>query len=59
VKSEVKEMSAGQECGVSSTRFNDFQVGDILQSVVLEQIKRNIDDAKKERTVVGPPAPRR
>jgi translation initiation factor IF-2 len=59
VKSEVKEMSAGQECGVSSNRSNDFQVGDILQSVVQEQIKRNIDDAKRERAVVGAPAARR
>ncbi len=44
VKSEVKEMTAGQECGVSSKNFNDFQEGDVLQSIVQEQIKRSIDD---------------
>ncbi|PQV64919.1 translation initiation factor IF-2 [Abditibacterium utsteinense] len=42
-KSEIKEMTAGQECGVSSTRFNDFQVGDIIQCFTKERIKRTID----------------
>lgn len=42
-KSEIKDMTAGQECGISSTRFNDFQVGDIIQCYVKERIKRTID----------------
>jgi len=42
-KSEIKEMTAGQECGVSSTKFNDFQVGDIIQCFTKERIKRTID----------------
>jgi len=42
-KVEVKEMVAGQECGVSPKGFNDFQVGDTLRSIVMEQIKRNLD----------------
>jgi translation initiation factor IF-2 len=40
VKSDVKEMTAGQECGISSNGFNDFQEGDKLQSVVVESKKR-------------------
>ncbi|MBW3637685.1 MAG: translation initiation factor IF-2, partial [Armatimonadetes bacterium] len=43
-KEEVKEMVASQECGISSTRFNDFQEGDVIQSFIKEQIKRSIDD---------------
>jgi translation initiation factor IF-2 len=35
VKENVKEMVAGQECGVSSNKFDDFQEGDILQSIVM------------------------
>jgi translation initiation factor IF-2 len=42
-KSEIKEMTAGQECGISSTKYNDFQVGDIIQCFVKERIKRTID----------------
>lgn len=42
-KSEIKEMTAGQECGVSSTKFNDFAVGDIIQCFTKERIKRTID----------------
>jgi translation initiation factor IF-2 len=42
-KEEVKEMVASQECGISSTRFNDFQVGDVIQCFIKEQIKRTID----------------
>jgi translation initiation factor IF-2 len=55
VKQDVKEQVAGQECGVSVDRFNDFQKGDILQSIIMEPVKRNIEDAKKERAVVGAP----
>lgn len=43
VKSDVKEMTAGQECGISSKTYNAFEVGDRIQSVVMEQIKRTID----------------
>ena len=43
VKSDVKEMAAGQECGISSKTYNAFEVGDRIQSIVMEQIKRTID----------------
>jgi translation initiation factor IF-2 len=43
VKSDVKEMVAGQECGISSKTFNNFEVGDRIEGVVMEQIKRSID----------------
>ncbi len=43
VKSDVKEMTAGQECGISSKTYNAFEVGDRIQSIVMEQIKRTID----------------
>ncbi|MDF2439309.1 MAG: translation initiation factor [Abditibacteriota bacterium] len=55
VKQDVKEQVAGQECGVSTDRFNDFQIGDILQSIIMEPVKRNIEDKKQARAVVGPP----
>jgi translation initiation factor IF-2 len=42
-KEEVKEMVGGQECGISTNGFNDFQVGDIVQCYVSERIKRTID----------------
>jgi translation initiation factor IF-2 len=58
VKENVKEMVAGQECGVSSNRFDDFQEGDILQSIVMEGVKRNIEARRPETAVVGPPARR-
>ena len=43
VKSDVKEMVAGQECGIASNKFNDFEEGDVIQSVILEQVKRTIE----------------
>ncbi|HVF11441.1 MAG TPA: EF-Tu/IF-2/RF-3 family GTPase, partial [Abditibacteriaceae bacterium] len=46
-KQEVKEMVAGQECGVSSKAFNDFQIGDTLRSIVMEQIKRNLEQVNQ------------
>ncbi|HEX8235117.1 MAG TPA: translation initiation factor IF-2 [Abditibacteriaceae bacterium] len=58
VKENVKEMVAGQECGVSSNRFDDFQEGDILQSIVMQGVKRDIEARRPETAVVGPPQKR-
>jgi translation initiation factor IF-2 len=58
VKENVKEMVAGQECGVSSNKFDDFQEGDILQSIVMQGIKRDIEARRPETAVVGPPEKR-
>jgi translation initiation factor IF-2 len=55
VKADVKEMVAGQECGVAVKNFNDFREGDILQSIILERIKRGIEDNGREPNRVGPP----
>ena len=44
IKAEVKEMVAGQECGISTNGFNDFQEKDVLQCYTREQVKRSIDD---------------
>jgi translation initiation factor IF-2 len=53
VKENVKEMVAGQECGVSSNKFDDFQEGDILQSIVMQGVKRDIEARRPETAVVG------
>jgi translation initiation factor IF-2 len=58
VKENVKEMVAGQECGVSSNKFDDFQEGDILQSIVMQSVKRDIEARRPETAVVGPPEKR-
>ncbi len=56
LKADVKEMISGQECGISCSNFNDFREGDVLQSIILERIKRGIDDAPgKEPARVGAP----
>lgn len=43
VKQAVKEMVAGQECGISCHRFNDFHEGDLLESILLQEVRRTID----------------
>ena len=58
-KEEVKEMVGGQECGVSSNNFDDFQIGDILQCVVMENVKRSLDGSRPEVKTVGAPEARR
>ena len=56
IKADVKEMISGQECGISCSNFNDFREGDVLQSIILERIKRGIDDAPgREPARVGAP----
>jgi len=38
-KDEVKEISAGQECGISIENFNDIKIGDFIECYVEEVIK--------------------
>ena len=37
LKDDVREMAAGFECGIGVDGFNDFQIGDIIEAVRLEQ----------------------
>ena len=43
-KEEVKEMAAGQECGISTNGFNNFQEGDRLKCFTMKRLKRTLDD---------------
>ncbi|MCL2082313.1 MAG: translation initiation factor IF-2 [Oscillospiraceae bacterium] len=38
-KDDVKEVSAGYECGISAERYTDIKEGDILDAFVMEEIK--------------------
>lgn len=39
-KDDVKEVSAGYECGLLFNKFNDIKEGDIVEAFVMEEIKR-------------------
>jgi len=39
-KDDVREVAQGYECGMSLERFNDIKEGDIIESYVMEEIKR-------------------
>jgi translation initiation factor IF-2 len=36
---EVKEVKAGQDCGIGIENFNDIKIGDILETYSIEEIK--------------------
>jgi translation initiation factor IF-2 len=38
-KDDVKEVKAGQDCGVGIEKFNDIKVGDILETYSVEEIR--------------------
>jgi len=40
LKEDMAEISAGMECGIAMNTFNDFQIGDVIQSFVLEEVPR-------------------
>ena len=42
-KEDVKEVLAGYECGIGIDRFNDFQVGDLIEAYVQEKVKALLD----------------
>lgn len=41
-KDDVKEVTAGQECGMSITNFNDIKVGDIIEGYEVKEIKKKL-----------------
>ncbi|KAL9256499.1 Translation initiation factor IF-2, chloroplastic-like protein [Drosera capensis] len=45
VKEDVKEVSAGLECGVGLDDYDDFKVGDIVEAFKTVQKKRTLEDA--------------
>jgi translation initiation factor IF-2 len=42
-KDDVREVSAGTECGVSLENFQDVKVGDVIEAYELEQILRRLE----------------
>lgn len=39
-KDDVKEVSAGYECGLLFNKFNDIKEGDVVEAFIMEEIKR-------------------
>ena len=47
-KDEVKEVKAGQDCGILIENFNDVKVGDILETYTIEEIKAVLEPGGKK-----------
>ncbi len=41
-KDDVKEVASGYECGISFSKFNDIQEGDIIKVSTMEEIEREV-----------------
>ena len=41
-KDDVKEVVAGQDCGLNITNFNDIQVGDVIEAYEETEIKKTL-----------------
>jgi translation initiation factor IF-2 len=54
-KDEVKEVKAGQDCGIIIENFNDIKVGDILETYSIEEIKAVLEPGgnKSEQEKLG------
>ena len=39
-KDDVKEVAQGFECGISFSKFNDIQEGDIIEVSTTEEVER-------------------
>ena len=42
-KDEVKEVRAGQECGMAFENYQDIRAGDIIECYRVEEIERTLD----------------
>jgi translation initiation factor IF-2 len=45
-KEEVKEVKAGQDCGIIIEKFNDVKIGDILETYTIEEIRPVLEPGK-------------
>ena len=43
-KDEVKEVPAGQECGMAFANYEDIRAGDVIECFQVEVIQRTLDD---------------
>lgn len=41
-KDDIKEVTEGFECGIDIENFNDIKEGDVIESFIMEEIKRHI-----------------
>jgi translation initiation factor IF-2 len=41
-RDDVKEVDAGFECGILLNNFNEYQIGDIIESYKINEIKRKL-----------------
>jgi translation initiation factor IF-2 len=41
-KDEVKEVTAGQECGMAFENYQDMRAGDVIECYRVEEIKRTL-----------------
>ncbi|MGD8923338.1 MAG: translation initiation factor IF-2 [Syntrophobacterales bacterium] len=48
-KDEVKEVKAGQDCGIGIANFNDIKIGDILETYTIEEIKAVLEPGKDNK----------
>ncbi len=42
-KDDVKEVSAGMECGIGIEKFNDLKAGDVIEAFVITEIKQTLN----------------
>ena len=47
-KDDVREVTAGTECGASVENFQDVKAGDILEVYELEEVARRLDDPRSQ-----------
>ena len=47
-KDDVREVSAGTECGASVEKFQDVKVGDVLEVYELEEVARRLEPRSQE-----------
>jgi translation initiation factor IF-2 len=45
-KDEVKEVKAGQDCGIRIENFNDIKIGDVLETYTIEEIRAVLEPGK-------------
>ena len=41
-KEDAKEVKNGMECGLTIKNFNDFKVGDVVESYVINEVKATL-----------------
>ena len=52
-KDDVREVKAGNDCGIKIQDYEDIKVGDVIEAVLVQEVERSLEEAKAAESDEG------